>query len=137
MPLLGVCRGFQVLNVARGGDLVQHLDDAEMHVHTPGSSATTACASNPDRSPRPLPGRRTFRALAPSPGIGRLGDGLVATGWAEPGAVVESIEIPDAPGWVLGILWHTEEEAEPGDGGLRRRPRMDPADGFTNQGGER
>ena len=34
MPVLGICRGFEIINVARGGDLVQHLDDAEMHVHT-------------------------------------------------------------------------------------------------------
>ena len=46
--------------------------------------------------------------------MGRLGEGLVATAWAEPGDVIESIEMPrgqSGEGWVLGILWHTEEEA--------------------------
>ena len=43
-------------------------------------------------------------------GVGRLGDGLVATGWAEPGGVTEAIELPGRR-WILGILWHTEEEA--------------------------
>jgi putative glutamine amidotransferase len=42
-------------------------------------------------------------------GVERLGDGLVATGWAEPGETVEAIELPDRR-WALGILWHTEEE---------------------------
>ena len=43
-------------------------------------------------------------------GIARLGEGLVATGRAVPGDVVEAFERP-GEGWLLGILWHTEEEA--------------------------
>lgn len=115
MPVLGVCRGFQILNVARGGDLVQHIEGAELHVHTPGVFS--------DHRVRLEPGSLAARAAGETElavrshhhqGIGRLGDGLVATGWAEPGDVVESIELAsgaDRPGtWVLGILWHTEEE---------------------------
>jgi putative glutamine amidotransferase len=112
MPLLGVCRGFQVLNVARGGDLVQHIDDAEIHLHTPGEFS--------DHEVRLEPGSLAAEAAATErlevrshhhQGIGRLGAGLIATGWAEPGETVESIELPRADGgWTLGILWHTEEE---------------------------
>ena len=112
LPLLGVCRGFQVLNVARGGDLVQHLDDAEMHVHTPGVFSDHRVRLEPGSLAATASGETDLPVRSHHhQGIGRLGDGLVATGWAEPGAVVESIEIPGAPGWVLGILWHTEEEA--------------------------
>ena len=42
-------------------------------------------------------------------GIASLGEGLVATGWAEPGDAIEAIEAPDRR-WVLGILWHAEED---------------------------
>jgi putative glutamine amidotransferase len=42
-------------------------------------------------------------------GIGELGEGLVASGWAEPGGAIEAIELPERR-WALGILWHTEEE---------------------------
>jgi putative glutamine amidotransferase len=42
-------------------------------------------------------------------GIDRLGDGLIATGRAEPGGAIEAIESPDRT-WALGILWHAEED---------------------------
>lgn len=116
MPVLGVCRGFQILNVALGGDLVQHLEDAEMHVHTPGTFS--------DHRVRLEPGSLVAEAAGATDlavrshhhqGVGRLGDGLIATARAEPGGVIESIELPpdsqSGGAWVLGILWHTEEEA--------------------------
>lgn len=113
MPVLGVCRGFQLLNVALGGDLVQHLDDAELHVYTPGRFS--------DHEVRLEPGSLVARAAGAErlqvrshhhQGIGRLGTGLIATGWAEPGGLIESIELPRSTHrWALGILWHTEEEA--------------------------
>jgi putative glutamine amidotransferase len=42
-------------------------------------------------------------------GVARLGEGLVESGWAEPGDTVEAIETTGAA-WALGILWHAEEE---------------------------
>ena len=102
--------GLQLLNVALGGTLEQHLADAEVHLHTPGAFA--------DHEVRLEPGSLAARAAGAErlsvrshhhQGIGRLGDGLVASGWAEPGGVIEAVELPDRR-WALGILWHTEEE---------------------------
>ena len=113
MPVLGVCRGFQVLNVALGGDLVQHLDDADMHVHTPGTFSDHRVRLEPGSLAAESAGATELEVRSHHhQGIGRLGEGLIATGWAEPGGVIESIELPrDDGAWVLGILWHTEEEA--------------------------
>lgn len=113
VPVLGVCRGLQILNVALGGDLVQHLDDADMHVHTPGTFSDHRVRLEPGSLVAAAAGATELEVRSHHhQGVGRLGEGLVATGWAEPGGVVESIELPGDHGrWVLGILWHTEEEA--------------------------
>lgn len=111
IPVLGVCRGFQVINVALGGDLVQHLDDAEMHVHTPGTFSDHDVALDPGSLAAEAAGATKLSVRSHHhQGIGRLGEGLVVTGRAIPGDVVEAIEHPGA-GWLLGVLWHTEEEA--------------------------
>ncbi len=110
LPLLGVCRGFELLNVACGGTLEQDLADGETHLHTPGRFV--------DHDVRLEPGSLAARAAGAErvsvrshhhQGAARIGDGLVATGWAEPGGLVEAIELP-AQRWALGILWHAEEE---------------------------
>ena len=110
MPVLGVCRGLELLNVARGGTLEQHLADAGLHLHTPGEFS--------DHEVRLEPGSLAARAVGADrvsvrshhhQGVGELGDGLVASGWAEPGGVIEAIELPERR-WALGILWHAEEE---------------------------
>jgi putative glutamine amidotransferase len=110
LPVLGVCRGMELLNVARGGTLDQHLADAALHLHTPGKFS--------DHEVRLEPGSLAARAVGAErvsvrshhhQGVDRLGEGLVVTGWAEPGATVEAIEMPDRR-WALGILWHAEEE---------------------------
>ncbi len=51
LPLLGVCRGMEVLNVALGGTLVQQLETPDAHLRTPGSSPTTRSSSSPARWP--------------------------------------------------------------------------------------
>ncbi len=110
MPVLGICRGMELLNVACGGTLEQHLPDAGLHLHTPGRFS--------DHDVRLDPGSLAARAVGAErvsvrshhhQGVGELGEGLVATAWAEPGGVIEAIELPERR-WALGILWHAEEE---------------------------
>jgi putative glutamine amidotransferase len=109
MPVLAVCRGSQVLNVALGGDLVQHLPDVvgdEKHKHTPGVFA--------DHDVDVLPGTRVHRILgdrAPvkshhHQGYGRLGEGLREAARAEDGTL-EAVEDPSRR-FTLGVLWHPE-----------------------------
>jgi putative glutamine amidotransferase len=110
LPLLGICRGMQLLNVACGGTLDQHVADADLHLHTPGTFS--------DHDVRLEAGSLAAQAVGAErvsvrshhhQGVGRLGDGLVPTGWADPGETIEAIELPGHR-WALGILWHTEEE---------------------------
>jgi putative glutamine amidotransferase len=109
MPVLAICRGSQVLNVALGGDLEQHLPDVvghDRHKHTPGAFS--------DHDVEVEPGSRLGRLLgdhAPvkshhHQGFGRLGDGLAVGARADDGTV-EAIEDPSRR-FTLGVLWHPE-----------------------------
>jgi putative glutamine amidotransferase len=117
LPVLGICRGAQLLNVAYGGDLVQDLaevTDAGAHQPEPG-----IWGRHPIRATggwlRELTGEGP--AVVSSyhhQSLGRIGDALVVTGEA-PDGVVEAIEDP-ARSFCLGVLWHPDEDAL--DGGL-------------------
>jgi putative glutamine amidotransferase len=110
LPVLGICRGMELLNVACGGTLVQHLEDAELHLHTPGEFADHDVVLDPGSlAARAAGGERLSVRSHHHQGVDRLGDGLVASGWAEPGGGIEAIESPDRR-WMLGILWHAEED---------------------------
>jgi putative glutamine amidotransferase len=109
MPVLAVCRGSQVLNVARGGDIVQHLPEVvgdEKHKHTPGVFADHDVDVKVDSRLGSLLGDRAPVKSHHHQGFGRLGEGLVETAWAEDGTL-EGLEDPGKR-FALGVLWHPE-----------------------------
>jgi len=106
LPVLAICRGVEVLNVARGGDLVQHLPEVVGH-----EEHRVVVGEFSEHSVRVDPSSRLSDVRGPvkshhHQGLGRLGEGLREVAWAEDG-VVEAVEDPDRP-FVVGVLWHPE-----------------------------
>jgi len=89
IPLLAICRGLQVVNVARGGDLIQDLPAAHRGVHVVGG-LTVSCYHHQ--------------------GVGRPGKGLRATAYAADGTI-EALALDDHEGWFRGVQWHPEDTA--------------------------
>jgi putative glutamine amidotransferase len=110
LPLLAVCRGSQVLNVALGGDLVQHLPELvghDRHLHTPGEFADHDVRVDPASGVGAILGERAPVKSHHHQAFGRLGGNLREAAWAEDGTV-EAIEDPDRR-FAVGVLWHPEE----------------------------
>ena len=106
LPVLAICRGFEVLNVARGGDIVQHLPEIVGH-----EEHREVLGEFSEHAVRVDPSSRIGEVRGPvmshhHQGIDRLGAGLREVAWAEDGTV-EGIEDPDKP-FVVGVLWHPE-----------------------------
>lgn len=113
-PLLAICRGAQVMNVACGGSLHQHIEDRVPHrgprgtdesgwhsvTVTPGSLLARVAGNGPLRV-----NSRHHQAVTPE----RLAPGLIAAGRTDAGGLVvlEAIEAPDHP-FALGVQWHPE-----------------------------
>jgi putative glutamine amidotransferase len=109
MPVLAVCRGSQVLNVVRGGDLVQHLPEVvgdERHKHTPGVFADHDVRVEPASKLGELVGDHAPVKSHHHQGYGRIGEGLREVAWADDGTV-EALEDPDKR-FAVGVLWHPE-----------------------------
>jgi putative glutamine amidotransferase len=113
IPLLGACRGMQILNVALGGTLHQHLPEVlgtDVHRHTPGVFGDHEVRLEPGSlAARAVGAERTVVKSHHHQGIAALGEGLVATGWSTDDQLIEAVELPDEP-YVLGVLWHPEED---------------------------
>jgi putative glutamine amidotransferase len=113
MPVLGICRGMQILNVAYGGIIEQHLPDVlghEEHRHTPGTFADHEVRLVPDSlAARAAGSERTPAKSHHHQGIKEVGEGLQVTGWAVEDDAVEALEDPSCS-FVLGVLWHPEED---------------------------
>lgn len=109
MPVLAICRGSQVLNIARGGDLIQHLPDVigdEKHKHTPGAFADHHVTLEEGTRLGGLLGVRAPVKSHHHQGFGRIGEGLRVAAHAEDGTI-EAVEDPDRR-FALGVLWHPE-----------------------------
>jgi putative glutamine amidotransferase len=110
-PLLGICRGTQVLNVALGGSLIEHLPDevgtAIPHRLPPRQPTRHKVSLAPhSRLAHVLGTTECSVASWHHQAIRGLGQGLQAVAWA-PDGVIEAVEIPDLP-WLLAVQWHPE-----------------------------
>ena len=112
VPTLAICRGFQLLNVVRGGDLVQHLPESVGH-----EGHREELGRFSEHPVEVKDGTRLSSILGPQhdgvqsshhQGVGRVGAGLVETAWAEDGTL-EGLEDPDRR-FAVAVLWHPEME---------------------------
>jgi putative glutamine amidotransferase len=115
VPLLGICRGMQVMNVACGGTLHQDLPELlghEDHRRVLGSF------DGADHDVRLEPGSLAARAAGEElhatkshhhQGVDRIGEGLVVTGWAVLDDLPEALELP-GNAFALGVQWHPEAD---------------------------
>lgn len=112
-PLLGVCRGMQIINVAFGGSLDQHIPDRlghERHRPVPGSWAEHDIRIEPGSLAASAAGTVSLTVKSHHhQGVDRIADGFTASAWATDDDNVEAIESADGH-FVLGVLWHPEED---------------------------
>jgi putative glutamine amidotransferase len=110
MPVLAICRGSQLLNVLRGGDIVQDLDEengsGDLHGDGTGAAADHEVVVRDGSRLAELMGSRTGVTSEHHQAFGRIGAGLEEVAWAADGTV-EALEIPDRR-FALGVLWHPE-----------------------------
>jgi putative glutamine amidotransferase len=114
LPLLGVCRGMQLMNIARGGTLIDHLPDVlghEDHRAVPGAFG--------DHDVRLAEGSLAARAAGAltqatkshhHQGVDEIGDGFEVTGWSVVDDLPEALEDPSRR-FALGVQWHPEADA--------------------------
>ena len=114
MPALGICRGMQVLNVARGGTIDQHVPDrlggAVLHREVAGTySEHDVEIVAGSLAARAVAGEHATVKSHHHQGVDRLGEGLAISGYSATDRIVEAIELPDRR-YALGVLWHPEED---------------------------
>jgi putative glutamine amidotransferase len=115
VPLLGVCRGMQVMNVARGGTLIQHVPDVvghENHRHTPGAFTDHDVVLD-DGSLAARAAGETLHGVKSHhhQAVDALAEGFVVTGRAAGDDLPEAMETTDGR-FALGVQWHPEVDVE-------------------------
>lgn len=114
IPVLGICRGHQIVNIAFGGDLIQHLDDTDRH-RVIGKGESTFTRHTVDVSRGALRGAiRPGEEVQSShhQAVARLGRGFTTAASSDDG-IVEAIAHDDLP--ILGVQWHPEHHGAPTD----------------------
>jgi putative glutamine amidotransferase len=139
IPFLGVCRGMQVMNVARGGTLIQHLPDDLGHEDHRRALGTFDDADHDVRlAEGSLAARVARETLHPTKshhhqGVDRIGEGLEISGWATIDDLPEALEAPGAR-FALGVQWHPEaDETSPMIAGLVEEARAYAAERRSRQ----
>jgi gamma-glutamyl-gamma-aminobutyrate hydrolase PuuD len=116
LPMLGICRGLQVINVALGGTLLQHLPDVVGHDgHSPeeGAHGSHKVSVAPGSQLARLLGRT--EAAVPThhhQAVDRLGDGLIPTAWADDD-IIEAVELDEPASFMVAVQWHPEAGDDP------------------------
>lgn len=109
IPVLAVCRGFQLLNVVRGGDLVQHLPEKvghDVHKQVPGEFAVHPVEIEDGTRLAAIVGSGAHVTSHHHQALGRVGEGLIETAWAADGTL-EAVEDRSLR-FVVGVQWHPE-----------------------------
>jgi putative glutamine amidotransferase len=118
VPVLGICRGLQVINVSLGGTLHQHLPDVvghEGHAPAPGVYGSHVVRVAPDsRLGEILDGEEITTPTSHHQAVDKLGTGLRATAWAQDGTI-EALEPEDGAGgpFLVAVQWHPEVGDDP------------------------
>jgi putative glutamine amidotransferase len=116
LPVLGICRGMQLINVALGGTLIQHLPDPFGHAEHRRVVGSFDGAEHDVQLGEGTLARRVAGEARHATrshhhqGVDRLGEGLLVSGTAVMDGLPEAIELPDR-GFVLGVQWHPEADA--------------------------
>ncbi len=113
LPFLAICRGAQLLNVALGGTLHQHLPDVVGHTrHQQGNAVFTTSTVRTVAGTRlaALIGETSDAQCYHHQAVDQLGSGLVISAQDDDG-VIEGIEVPGEQ-FILGVQWHPEERLD-------------------------
>lgn len=114
LPVLGICRGVQLINIAYGGDLIQEIGPDTIHNSSADNSIMTSHPVTPISGSRLgtiYKGRTISVRSGHHQAVDRVGKGLLVTARAEDG-IVEALEA-EGPQWIVGVQWHPEDQEAP------------------------
>ena len=110
LPVLGICRGLQVINAAAGGTLHQHVPEVvgtDAYQPAPGEYGEVVARTVPGTRIAQIVGESVTAPCYHHQSVDRVGDGLTVTAQADDGTI-EVLEGPEGQPWLLAVQWHPE-----------------------------